>query len=65
MTPQSLDSPLPTIRPGISPSELVVANALRQSRPAFLLHSAPGNIFAKFVIERQDTDRTEAFRLAS
>jgi hypothetical protein len=36
-----------------------------QSMPEFLLNSAPGNIFAKFVIERQDTDRMEAFRLAS
>jgi hypothetical protein len=56
---------LRTIRPGIPPSELVVANALRQSMPEFLLHAAPDNIFAKFVIERQDTDRMQAFRLAS
>jgi hypothetical protein len=27
--------------------------------------TAPSNIFAKFVIERQDTDKMEAFRLAS
>ena len=56
---------LRTIRPGIPPSELVVANALRQSMPEFLLNSATANIFAKFVIERQDTDKMEAFRLAS
>ena len=56
---------LRTIRPGIPPSELVVANALRHSLPEFLLNAAPGNIFAKFVIERQDTNRMEAFRLAS
>ncbi len=56
---------LRTIRPGIPPSELVVANALRQSMPEFLLNSATANIFAKFVIERQDTDKIEAFRLAS
>ena len=56
---------LRTIRPGIPPSELVVANALRQSLPEFLLNSAPGNIFTKFVIERQDTSKMEAFRLAS
>jgi hypothetical protein len=61
----SFGSWLRTIRPGIPPSELVVANALRQSLPEFLLNSAPGNIFAKFVIERQDTNRMEAFRLAS
>src|SRR5277367_1815646 len=56
---------LRTIRPGIPPSELVVANALRQSMPEFLLNAASGNSFAKFVIERQDTDKMEAFRLAS
>ena len=54
-----------TIRPGIPPSELVVANALRHSLPEFLLNSALGNGFTKFVIERQDTGRMEAFRLAS
>ena len=56
---------LRTIRPGIPPSELVVANAMRQSLPEFLLNAAPGNIFAKFVIGRQDTSKMEAFRLAS
>jgi hypothetical protein len=33
--------------------------------PDFLLNSASGNSFAKFVIERQDTDKMEVFRLAS
>ena len=61
----SFGSWLRTIRPGIPPSELVVANALRQSLPDFLLNAAPGNSFAKFVIGRQDTNRMEAFRLAS
>jgi hypothetical protein len=56
---------LRTIRPGIPPSELVVANALRQSMPEFLLNAAPGNSFAKFVIDRQDTDRMQAFSLAA
>src|SRR6476646_3994833 len=56
---------LRTIRPGIPPSELVVANALRQSMPEFLLNAATANIFAKFVSERQDTDKMQAFRLAS
>ena len=56
---------LRTIRPGIPPSELVVANALRQSMPEFLLNSATANIFTKFVIERQDTDKMQVFRLAS
>ena len=56
---------LRTIRPGIPPSELVVANALRQSMPEFLLNSASGNSFAKFVIERQDSEKMEPFRLAT
>ena len=42
-----------------------MANALRQSMPEFLLNSATANIFAKFVIERQNTDKMQVFRLAS
>ncbi len=61
----SFGSWLRTIRPGIPPSELVMANAMRQSMPEFLLNSGQGSIFAKFVIERQDTDKMQAFRLAS
>ena len=61
----SFGSWLRTIRPGIPPSELVVATALRQSLPEFLLNAAPSSIFAKFVIQRQDTNKMEAFRLAS
>jgi hypothetical protein len=61
----SFGSWLRTIRPGIPPSELVVANALRQTLPEYLLNTAPSNIFAKFLIQRQDTDKMEAFRLAS
>ena len=61
----SFGSWLRTIRPGIPPSELVVTNALRQSLPEFLLNAAPSNIFTKFIIERQDTEKMEAFRLAS
>jgi hypothetical protein len=56
---------LRTIRPGIPPSELVVASALRQSLPEFLLNSAQSNILAKFIAERQDSDKMDVFRLAS
>jgi len=56
---------LRTTRPDIPPSELVVANAMRQSIPEFLLNSASGDSFAKFVIERRDADQMAAFRLAS
>ena len=56
---------LRTIRPGIPPSELVVATALRQSWPEFLLNTAQSNIFAKFLTERQDPNKMQAFRLAA
>ena len=56
---------LRTIRPGIPPSELVVANALRQSLPEFLLNSGQTNFLAKFIVERQDPDTFGLFRLAT
>ena len=56
---------LRTIRPGIAPSELVVATALRHSLPEFLLNTADNNNLAKFIVDRQDPDRMEVFRLAS
>ena len=56
---------LRTIRPGIAPSELVVATALRHSLPEFLLNTAHNNNLAKFIVDRQDPDRMEVFRLAS
>jgi hypothetical protein len=61
----SFGSWLRTIRPGTAPSELVVATALRHSLPEFLLNTAQHNIFAKFIVERQDPDRLEVFRIAS
>jgi hypothetical protein len=56
---------LRTIRPGIPPSELVVANALRHSLPEFLLNSDHRDFLAKFIVERQDATRMEMFRMAS
>jgi hypothetical protein len=56
---------LRTIRPGIPPSELVVATALRQSWPEFLLNTAQSNIFTKFLTERQDPNKMQAFRLVA
>jgi len=61
----SFGSWLRTIRPGIPPSELVVATALRQSLPEFLLNAAQSSIFTKFVVERQDTKKMAAFHLAA
>jgi len=61
----SFGSWLRTIRPGIPPSELVVAITLRQSLPEFLLNTPKSSIFTKFVTERQDTNKMQAFRLAA
>ena len=61
----SFDSWLRTIRPGIPPSELVVATALRQRLPEFLLNAIKSSIFAKFVTDRQDVSKMHAFRLAA
>jgi hypothetical protein len=61
----SFGSWLRTIRPGIPPSELVVANALRQCLPEFLLNCTRSCFFAKFITERQDLDTFEMFRLAT
>lgn len=60
----SFGSWLRTIRPGIPPSELVVATALRHTLPAFLVTWEESNPLAKFIVERQDPDRMEMFRLA-
>jgi hypothetical protein len=54
-----------TIRPGIPPSELVVANALRQTLPEFLLNNHQRDFIEKFIVERQDPATMEMFRLAT
>ena len=56
---------LRTIRPGIPPSEFVVANALRQTLPEFLVASSENDSLAKFIADRQDNENTRMFRLAS
>jgi hypothetical protein len=61
----SFGSWLRTIRPGIPPSELVVMSAMRQTLPQFLLDFEQDSDFAKFIIQRQDPDRPEMFRLAA
>lgn len=62
---QSFGSWLRTIRPGIAPSEFVVAIALRQCLPEFLLTAALDHTMAKFITERQDHDKMEMFRIAA
>ena len=61
----SFGSWLRTIRPGVAPSELVVASALRQTLPEFLLNSVETASIAKFIVERQDNERMEMFSVAS
>src|SRR6516164_2923050 len=56
---------LRTIRPGIPPSEFVVANPLRQTLPEFLMAPAKSDSLTKFIAERQDTENMRTFRLAS
>jgi DDE superfamily endonuclease len=61
----SFGSWLRTIRPGIPPSELVVAKALRQTLPEFLMGPAKTDSLTKFIADRQDTQNMRIFRLAS
>jgi hypothetical protein len=61
----SFGSWLRTIRPGIPPSELVVATALRQTLPEFLLDSPKSDSLAKFINDRQDEHNMRIFLLAS
>jgi hypothetical protein len=61
----SFGSWLRTIRPGIPPSEFVVANALRQTLPEFLMSYSEDDSLAKFIADRQDTGNMRIFRLAS
>ena len=61
----SFGSWLRTVRPGIPPSDLVVATALRHRLPEFLLNTVQTNLLTKFIVQRQDLDRFELFRLAT
>jgi hypothetical protein len=61
----SFGSWLRTIRPGVSPSEFVVAEALRQSLPYFLLCSADQHVFTKFIVERQGIENAEMLGTAA
>ena len=61
----SFGSWLRTIRPGIPPSEMVVAQALRQTLPDFLLVSSKICALAKFIADRQDTQNMKIFRLTA
>ncbi len=62
---KSFNSWIRTIRPGIPPSELVVAIALRHRLPEFLLVCTENNILVKFISKRQNIEKYDDFRLAS
>jgi hypothetical protein len=44
---------------------LVVATALRQRLPEFLLNSPKANLFTKFILDRQDPDNVGLFCAAA
>jgi len=62
---QSFGSWIRTIRPGLAPSEQVVALALRNTLPEFLATAAKTSILVKFIRERLDLSRTEGTSLAA
>jgi hypothetical protein len=60
---KSFGSWMRTIRPGLAPSELVTAIALRNSLPEFLADDQNNSNLTKFLLERIDIDRSEGIRL--
>jgi len=54
-----------TVRPGLAPSEQVVAVALRNTLPEFLATAAKTSILVKFIRDRLDLSRTEGISLAA
>lgn len=62
---KSFGSWIRTIRPGILPSEMVVAIAMRNTVPEFLADSSEKTIVAQFITERIDLQRTEGLRLVA
>ncbi len=56
---------LRTLRPGICPSERVVAAALRNTLPDFLADDSCAPNLTKFLRERLDLSRAEGTRLAA
>ena len=59
MIRRSFGSWIRTIRPGLAPSELVTAIALRNSLPQFLADDDGNSILTKFLGERIDLAGTE------
>ena len=61
----SFGSWIRTVRPGLAPSELVVAIALRNKLPEFLAVSDEAQILTKFLHERIDLSRAEGIGLVA
>ena len=62
---RSFGSWIRTIRPGLAPSEQVVAIALRNTLPEFLATAAKSSILVKFIRDRLDLSRIEGTSLAA
>ena len=62
---RSFGSWIRTIRPGLPPSEQVVAVALRNTLPEFLATAPKTSILVKFIRQRLDLSRTEGTSLAA
>ena len=62
---RSFGSWIRTIRPGLAPSEQVVAIALRHTLPEFLATAAKTSILVKFIRDRLNLSRTEGTSLAA
>jgi len=62
---QSFGSWIRTVRPGLAPSEHVVAGALRNAFPEFLATAAKTSILVKFIRDRLDLSRSEGSCLAA
>jgi hypothetical protein len=62
---KSFGSWIRTIRPGILPSEMVVAVAMRNTVPEFLADSSENTILAEFITDKIDLKRSEGLRLVA
>ena len=62
---RSFGSWLRTVRPGICPSEWVVAEAMRNALPEFLADDSYAPYLTKFIRDRLDLERAEGTRLVA
>ncbi len=65
VTPVPFRSRMRTKRPGIQPSEWVVATALQNNPPEFLADAPQEHIIEKFMRENIDLDTAQGLRLAA